>query len=142
MVFKDMKSWNAYLQKQVQAALENEVAEAVKDVIQDHVQKDVYDAYNPKIHIRDEHDGGLIDRRNIESRPIKDGIEVENVTRHDGKYIPTVIETGQGYTYSGYGYGYEEPRPFIANTREQIKKEQIHTKTLKKALEQKGFKVE
>lgn len=140
--FRNMKDLNAYLQKQVQAALENEVAETVKDVMQDHIQKDVYDAYTPKQHIRDGYDGGLIDRDNIESRSIKDGIEVENVTKHDGKYIPAVIETGEGYTYSGYGYGYEEERPFIANSKKDLQDNKQHVKALKDALKKKGIRVE
>lgn len=137
-----MRELNAYLQKQVQATLENEVAETVKDVMQDHIQKDVYDVYTPKQHIRDGYNGGLIDRDNIESRSIKDGIEVENITKHDGKYIPAVIETGEGYTYSGYGYEYEEPRPFIANSRMDLQKNKQHVQALKDGLKEKGIRVE
>ena len=89
--FKDLKSLNAYLQKQVQEVMEKEVSETVKDVMQEHIQKDVYDKI-PEI----EHNGGLIDRDNIESRPIRNGIEVENVTYHDGKYIPLVTRLVMG----------------------------------------------
>lgn len=140
--FKDLKSLNVYLQKQVQEVMEKEVSETVKDVMQEHIQKDVYDKYEPKRYQRLEHNGGLIDRDNIESRPIRNGIEVENVTYHDGKYIPLVIETGEGYTYEGYGYAYEKPRPFIAETKKDLNKNKQHVQTLKKGLKKKGFKVE
>ena len=145
--FKSLKELNAYLQKQVQATMQKEVAEVVKDVIQDHVQKDVYDKYDPIEYIRFGHDGGLIDRRNIESRPIEDGIEVENITTHRNlrntgdKYIPEVIETGVGYDILG-GYDYEKPRPFIANSREDLRKSGDHVQALKEGLKKKGFKVE
>jgi len=143
--FKDLKSLEKFLNKEIQRSLETDVANKVVKVAKDHVQKDVYDEYpNPKEYQRT---GKLKD--NFEVNKVPDGIEIEN-TRADGdRDIVEIVEYGhanseQGYEYPAYypnGYNFIQPRPFIENTKKQIAEENIHVDELKRSLKSKGFDI-
>ena len=131
---------NIEKKRKIQNALENEVANTVIEEGRNQVQKTVYDVYpNPKKYDRT---GLLKESWSIEPRT--NGITIKNTRTDDktNKYIPPVIETGIGYEYTGYGYSYEKPRPFIQNTKKQIKQDGTHIKALKKGLQQRGVKCE
>ncbi|MGG1664534.1 hypothetical protein [Brevibacillus sp. NRS-1366] len=109
----------------------------VKDKMQNHVQKDVYDVYKPKIY---ERTGEL--KKDIVIRELVDGVVIVP-TRTDeetGRYIPEVIESGNGYSYN-YGYGYEQPRPFVENTRKELRDTGAHVEKLKQGLKARGLDV-
>lgn len=57
------------LEKQIKAragkALKNEVANYTTNKLKEHIQKDVYDTYNPVMYERRKEDGGLMDDGNI-----------------------------------------------------------------------------
>lgn len=59
-----------------------------------------------------------------------------------GKYIPKVIETGEGYDITGNPpFEYEKPRPFMGNLKEWLRTEEQHVEVMKKAMRDAGFKV-
>ena len=126
------------LKKKIEDVMENEVAKVVIDEGKKQVQKEVYDKYEPKKYQRT---GRLKEEWSKES--IDNGIRVINTREDDktGKYIPKVIETGEGYDYGGYGYAYEKPRPFIQKTRESLEDSGNHIKALRKGLKRQGVKV-
>lgn len=148
MVFKDMKSLNAYLQKQIAETLKKEVAEVVKDEMVEQVDKVVYSQYTPY-----NLDGGdhhyhrtyqLKNKDNMESTMPNDStLEVENV--REG--AETVV-TGKGYEWgknSGYVRDLDKEigaRDFIQATRDEMSRKKSHIQALKEGLKKKGFKVE
>ena len=137
--FKNLKELERYINEQAKKALQNGkyVKNTVIETGKKHVDKDVYSVYTPKIY---ERSGLLKESWDVENTD--DGIAVFN-TRTDGeKYIPQVIESGIGYDYTGYGYAYEEPRPFIAETRRELKDSNILKEAMKKDLKDAGFDVE
>jgi hypothetical protein len=142
--FNNLNELERYLNKQIQDSLNTDVAKKIVKVAEDHVQKDVYDVYSPKVY----HRTGKL-KESFEVTPIANGIEIEN-TRKDGeRYIPEIIEYGhdastQGYEHPAYypsGDNFTQPRPFIENTRKQIADENIHVEELKKSLKSKGLDV-
>ena len=126
------------LQSKIEDAMKKEVADAVIEEGKIQVDNTVYKAYDPKQY---ERTGRLMEE--WESKGVENGVIVRNIREDDitGKYIPEVIESGEGYDYSGYGYAYEEPRPFIENTKERLAKDKSHVKALGKGLERQGVKI-
>lgn len=109
----------------------------VKDKMQQHVQSDVYDVYEPKVY---ERTGDL--KKDIEIREVADGVAIipTRTDEETGRYIPDVIESGKGYMYN-YGYGYEKPRPFVENTRKELRDTGAHVEKLKLGLKARGLDV-
>lgn len=127
----------------VQGSLETDVAEMVKDKIIEHVSEDVYQVYTPTTYKRRGFNDGLMDKRNMDVVKYGEcGVEIQNNTMDDGKNVAEVVETGIGYDFTGYGYSYEQPRPFMQNAKEEIEQEKLHTKELKQSLKNKGYKVD
>lgn len=137
--FKNLKELERYINEQAKKALQNgkHVKNTVIETGKKHVDKDVYSVYTPKIYER----SGLL-KESWDVKNTDDGITVFN-TRTDGeKYIPETIEYGINYDYSGYGYAYEQPRPFIAETHKELKDSNILKEAMKKDLKDVGFDVE
>ncbi|XAK55407.1 hypothetical protein AAHT66_14670 [Bacillus inaquosorum] len=104
---------------------------------QEHVDEDVYGAYNPLLYERT----GQIKDAFITANEIN-GVSLDNIRQDDGKDVATVIETGQGYTYpDSYEYGYGKPRPFMKNTSHTLKDGRL-TAALKKDLKADGIKTD
>ncbi|MCT6513173.1 hypothetical protein JDW21_21460 [Bacillus subtilis] len=104
---------------------------------QEHVDEDVYGAYNPLLYERT----GQIKDAFITANEIN-GVSLDNIRQDDGKDVATVIETGQGYTYpDSYEYGYGKPRPFMKNTSDTLKDGRL-TAALKKDLKADGIKTD
>lgn len=158
MKIKNLKQLRKHIEKAISNSLENEVFEDVRETERRHVQTDVFNVYSPKEYIRRESDEwfynslgkagiGVKDERNIVFDPIKNGVlKVENVAefnpvraiRNHGPGLVTLIEYGHGargiyYDYPKYPE-YLRPRPFIANTREEIKQTKSHVKAMKLGL--------
>lgn len=162
--FRNMSELSKALEKHIKQSMENEVAKVVKDVMQEKIQDEVYDAYNwpehessrkePYIYERRYSRGGLIDRDNITHEVSKDGVlTVENIAKgkDSGDDLAPLIESGQGRGHGSYDYEfnrdgtswqYLQPRPFIAKTREALQEEQSYVKALKDALKKQGIRVE
>jgi hypothetical protein len=124
--FKNMKDLQAHLQSKVNDALNNEVAETVKQVEQETVESAVYDAYTPSRYIRrGAYGGGLGDKANMVHTVSNGKLIVENVTpqnpgyRH-GSYgtdkIAGMVEGGHSYDYWADAF----PRPFTAETIQRL----------------------
>lgn len=167
MICKNLKELKGELQKKVNKALQNDVAPVVKNTMIKHIDEDVYDVYEPSTYVRRfNHSGievqspfdntentGLEDIDNIISIVQNDTLIVENDTLGSrfyrdkkGKWktsknynqpIAEVIETGHGYDV----WDDAEPRPFIKNTRNELRETGKHAEALKKGLEKQGLKV-
>ena len=149
------------LKKRINNALNSEVTDVVKDKMEDHIISDVYNVYEPEIYIRRYTDGGLIDPNNIVAYADHGTLTVKNITLGDkyvgirhytatghtstpkvsknyNKPIAGVIETGKGYDIHGWEYD-GVPRPFMTNTRDELKQSHLHIKALKQGLERQGL---
>ncbi|MED3912733.1 hypothetical protein P4597_26975 [Peribacillus simplex] len=143
-VLKGIKDLEKYANKEIRKSLKEDVSKKLVKVAQEHVQKDVYDEYTPKVYNRT---GELMDSFVVND--LANGIEIENTRRDGERYIPEIIEYGhdeseQGYTFAYHypgGDNYIQPRPFIENTRQQIMDESIHVNELKKSLKSKGLDI-
>lgn len=111
------------------------VKQIMMETGQEHVDEDVYGAYNPLLYERT----GQIKDAFITTNE-SNGVSLDNIREDDGKDVATVIETGKGYTYpDSYGYGYGKPRPFMKKTSETLKDGRL-TAALKKDLKADGIK--
>lgn len=126
------------LEDKILSAMLKEVGEAVTKEGINQVEETVY-SYEPKVYERKKKDGGLSDERNWDREAIHNGVKVWNTRTENGRNIPEIIETGEGYEYTGYGYEYEEPRPFIENTRESLRRDKAHVEALKEGLKRQGI---
>lgn len=158
MKIKNLKELRKHIEKAISNSLENEVFEDVRETERRHVQTDVFDVYKPRVYHRREfypeeyvsygETGiGVKDERNIIFDPVKNGVlKVENVAKFNPRYktknhgpgLVILIEYGHGsrgiyYDYPKYPE-YLSPRPFIANTREEIKQTKSHVKAMKLGL--------
>lgn len=138
--YRDLNALYKYLQHQVNSAMEKEVAEEAKRVMEVHIQTDVYNAYTPTDYERTYQ---LLE--DVQSNVISDGtIEVKDTRSENGKDITKIIEYGVGYDW-GYIRNLDQEigaRPFIENTYEDLNTNKTHVKTLKNVLESKGIRVE
>ena len=140
---RNIKALEAYLQKYINDALQDEVTADVKAYMSDVVQVVVYDAYKPREYIRRENNGGLSDQDNITGEIVSDGrLEISNDTPFNGDNpykdtLTEVIVTGEGYNYdSGIG-----ARDFIQDTKDVLASTKAHVDALKNGMKKRGFDV-
>ena len=143
MKVKNLKELRKHIEKSINNSLENEVFEVVKETELKHIRENVLGVYSPEIYKRRD-SLGIDDPENIIFQAVKNGtLEVENITKFNPGYetenkglgLVKLIEFG--HESSGYFYDYPssenftQPRPFIANTKKEIKKTKSHVKSLK-----------
>ena len=145
---KNLKELEALIMKQVQESLINDVSKKVIQVAQQHVVEDVYDVYEP---VPPEYGGykrtGKL-ATSFVTNETESGIEIENNRYENGRNITEIIEYGHedsayGYEYPAYypgGQNFIQPRPFIENTRDEIRARNLHVEELKRSLNKKGIK--
>ncbi len=141
------------LMKKINGSLIQDVAPVVENTMIYSIEKNVYDAYEPSAYSRRQEEGGLIDRDNIVSKVIDNGvIAVTNETlgeetyvyngrefqsKNAGKPIAGIIESGKGYDYWKKAF----PRPFLEETVEMLNKENVVSKVLRDSLKLDGLEV-
>jgi hypothetical protein len=164
MEFKDVNSLLKAIQEKVSSTLLNEVAEKVRDVEQEMIDKDVYAVYNvidgeqyePFEHKRRRDHGGLKDRSTMVGYVTESNnssqLEVINEAKGDqdtSLYIAPLVEYGDSY---GEGYDYKtnrtntadqylSPRPFKEDTVKELQQTGEHIQALKQGLIKRGLNV-
>jgi|SRR3972149_9486980 len=113
MDFKDLKSLEAYLQKQISDSLQKDVALESRHLMREKIQTEVYEAYTPTHYIR-----SYETINSVKTNPVgNDAIELKDTRRGEsGEDIPYIIEYGRGYQW---GTNLDEkigPRPFMRET--------------------------
>lgn len=167
--FNDLTSLFNYIENVIITdCLQKEVYETVKEVEKRHIEKDVYDVYQPMVYNladgmparRRGKDGGLIADENIVGEVIGDTLSVKNKTiaaphyvdfflgeivdsKNKGKPLAPMIEEGGGpnYDFPDPTCKYYYPRPFTKNTYEELKNTEEHIVAFKKGLKRLGVKV-
>lgn len=161
--FKNLKDLEKYLNNIVKESMK-EVAETVRDVEQETIDKEVYDKYHPSsvdgepwIYQRRREHGGLKDRKNMieHINETENGVEmtIENVTTGSDNHerIDDLIEYGDGTNGKQYDFKknrddtawqYLRGRPFTKSTAEELERSKRHVETLKRELRDRGINVE
>lgn len=155
MEINNLKQLRQYIEKSIQKSLETKVFDKVRDVELSHTVSDVYEAYKPDEYVRRYEKKGLKDPRNIiyEKQKIKKGwLVVRNITDFNpyrpisrfGYNLTNLIEYGWEESCRRIynvkvAPDYAQPRPFIANTTEELKQTKIHVKALKEGLKEDGI---
>jgi len=155
--FNSFKKLQDFLKQAVKKAIQDEPPKAIKNVLKKHILRDVYMAYEkPKKYVRRYHNDGLMDEDNIKVQFKRNNtIEVYNIAKRNlmytNQYLTPVIEYGhekakelgyRGYTFPHPRYKYYHKRPFIANTRESLRKNKSHVKALQHSLRRLGINTE
>jgi len=160
-VFKDLKSIEKHLQKGIDKALKQDVAPVVKKTEQEHIESDVYGAYEPKIYKRrGSGGGGLGDMRNMLDTVSKfeqgSILSVFNKTPYNPLYTPFGGRRSLSGRYIGYSVEYgvdydwglsddawliahdSDARPFIENTVTELASGKLE-ESLKQGLKKQGI---
>jgi hypothetical protein len=155
--FKNIKELEKYLQKQISESLQTDVAQNTKQLMKEHIEEDVYNKYSPTMYIRRAKNGGLLDDANFLIKTVEDGVSITNIDTDDGyseeyfgdwssdpnTWLIPIIEYGTGYnwTRSKIYKMQPYPRPFVENTRKDLRKGKLK-RYMKDALKKRGFIVE
>lgn len=145
--FSSFRDLINYVQRKIDDVLINEVTNEVKRVELKHIAEDVMQVYIPKQYERRD-TGGIEDPDNINGELVRPGtLEVKNTTTFSpdpesnnfGTGLVGLIEHGDGWNGHRYEYGnnnaeYKGPRPFVQNTKNDLKNNSKHIEALKKGL--------
>ncbi|MEW5569592.1 hypothetical protein [Rossellomorea marisflavi] len=116
-----MKELKAYVDAKAKEAM-NKGTHVKSEVIETgkaHVQSDVYDVYTPSTSQRGYKRTGQL-KEQWDTEETANGMNVFPSRRDEdtGKYIPEVIESGDGYDFEFEFNG--RARPFVENTRQEL----------------------
>lgn len=147
--YKNFDELLAYLQKAVNDTLENEVADTVKQCMEQAIDVEVYSVYTPIKYDRRGDAGGLGDTGNINAALIEDGLlQVTNDTplnntygiNQSGKTLTEIVVTGEGYMYAfDPNAAYLDPRDFIGLTKRMLDEGKLAEVAVNKGLKRYGF---
>ena len=130
-LYDDVDELLEALEADIEDTLKHEVLDTVKEIELRHVEEDVFDVYKPKIYERRD-SGGIDDPDNIVGTVQNMELEVENITPFASGYgtwnrgVGLTELINNGNSTSGYFYDYSgefnQPRPFLDNTIEEIER--------------------
>lgn len=149
--YSDLDVFLKDLKSDIKDTLSKEVFDEVRDIELEHVQRDVFDSYRPKIYNR-RSSGGIDDPRNIVGQVDDMTLYVDNVTPYNPGYgtynsgttLADLINEGEGgkhklyYDFTG---NFIQPRPFLDNTQNEVDKSNRVENALKKGLQRRGYTV-
>lgn len=144
MFLKDLKS-------DIKDTLSKEVFDEVRDIELEHVQRDVFNAYHPRIYNR-RSSLGIDDPRNIVGQVKDMALYVENITPYNPGYgtynsgttLADLINEGEGgkhklyYDFTG---DFIQPRPFLNYTQYEVDKSHRVENALNKGLRSRGYTI-
>jgi hypothetical protein len=136
--FNDLDELIKQMQKDINYSMKNDVAPDMVEVVQDHVEKDVYAAYTP---IGYQRTNTL--KNNVNAVTTDNTIEIDDIYIDNGNDIVNIVETGKGYTW-GYTRNLDDvigARPFMELADQDIRDNQLADKSLIKSLKSKGYDV-
>lgn len=149
-IYDDVDDLLRDLKSDIEDALACEVLDKVKEIEIRHVKEDVFSVYSPLIYERRSTDG-LDDPQNIVGEVRDMQLEVDNITEFNNDYgtynhgIGLVDLINDGERRSGFYYDYpgefENPRPFIDNTMEEIERTSSVEDALAEGLKKRNYDV-
>lgn len=159
MEIRNKKDLEKMLKMVAKKALETEVSKTAKEIMEDKIDTEVYDAYTPYSSDGEtpHYERTYKLRESVKTEMIGDNhlilyndrfdeneqITSENSFYHkSGRYIPSVLESGEGYEW-GYNRDLDSEigaRPFGKKTYEELENGEFK-KALIKGIEKQGIKV-
>lgn len=137
MTFKNLNELFAYIEKDIQDTMVNEVADEVKDEMVTAVETSVYRVYDPVQYSRRYGNGGLGARENMQVTEISNGISVRDIAPLDNGRtdyeLDDIVVNGLGRM--------PFPRDFYSECKEQLEITGNHKEALKQGLKNRGYKV-
>lgn len=143
MLLNDIKS-------DIDEVLMDDVLNEVRNIELKHVEDDVFSVYSPKIYER-RGSGGIDDPENIVGEVNHMHLEVDNVTQFNDGYgtynhgdgLAELINDGDSLTGHFYDYQgeFNQPRPFLDNTIEEIDKTDSVENALADGLRKRNYDV-
>lgn len=137
MTFKNLNELFAYIEKDIQDTMVNEVADEVKDEMVTAVETSVYRVYDPVQYSRRYGNGGLGARENMQVTEIPNGISVRDIAPLDNGRTDYALDD---IVVNGLGR-MPFPRDFYSECKEQLEITGNHKETLKQGLKNRGYKV-
>lgn len=137
MTFKNLDDLFAYIEKDIQDAMMNEVADEVKDEMVNAVETSVYRVYDPVQYSRRYGNGGLGARENMQVTEIPNGISVRDIAPLDNGRTDYALDD---IVVNGLGR-MPFPRDFYSECKEQLEITGNHKEALKQGLKNRGYKV-
>lgn len=141
MKFKNTSELIAYINSKIQETLITDVTNEVKKTLKKHMDIDVYKAYTPQINTRRMSDGGLIDDKNIVAELKGNTVDVKPVAPPQGEIGTGGTELANWIESGSINHHQPFPRPFVANTINELQNTKKITKIVKQSLKSKGLKV-
>lgn len=139
MTFKNLNELFAYIEKDIQDTMVNEVADEVKDEMVTAVETSVYRVYDPVQYNRRYGNGGLGARENMQVTEIPNGISVRDIAPLDngrtdtGYMLDDIVVNGLGRM--------PFERDMYSECKEQLEITGNHKEALKQGLKNRGYKV-
>ena len=138
------------IKSDIQDTLLDEVLDEVKRIEIEHVRDDVFGVYKPSIYER-RNSGGIDDPDNIVGELYDMRLEIDNITQFNTGYgtfnkgynLSELINDGsrlEGYFYD-YPGEFNNPRPFIDNTIDDIERTDDVENALAKGLKRRKYDI-
>ena len=151
-LYDDVDDLLKELEADIEDTLMHEVLDTVKEIELRHVEEDVFDVYSPKIYERRGMGmGGIDDSDNIVGTVENMELEVENITPFASGYgtwnrsvgLAELINDGNSTSGCFYDYPgeFNQPRPFLDNTIEEIERTDDVENALAKGLNKRKWTV-
>ena len=137
MTFKNLNELFAYIEKDIQDTMVNEVADEVKDEMVTAVETSVYRVYDPVQYNRRYGNGGLGARENMQVTEMPNGISVRDIAPLDNGRTDYALDD---IVVNGLGR-MPFPRDFYSECKEQLEITGNHREALKQGLKNRGYKV-
>jgi hypothetical protein len=150
MTTRSFSNWSqieTYLQSIVNEVLLDEVSDAVRDEIESSISEEVFIQdpvwYQRRSEGNGLNSGGLADKAEMEAILISNGVvsiedkALPSKTWNNGKTLAENIE----YGYNNMDHWWDQPRPFIANAKENLKQTKAHVDSMRDGLIKRGLDV-
>lgn len=137
MTFKNLNELFAYIEKDIQDTMVNEVADEVKDEMVTAVETSVYRVYDPVQYNRRYGNGGLGARENMQVTEIPNGISVRDIAPLDNGRTDYALDD---IVVNGLGR-MPFPRDFYSECKERLEITGNHKEALKQGFKNRGYKV-
>lgn len=113
------------------------------EIAKEKVESEVYDKYTPDLDNPDSYRRTGKLKESFVTNPIDNGIAIDNTRSENGRDIAEIVEKGhynsEGYEHVKKGAAYLLPRPFMQNTKQEIKDRKLHVTELQQGLKEKGI---
>lgn len=154
MKFNSLSALETYLKNAIDVALENQVADEVKDEVTTSASKIVYGVYDPDMYSRrgsfeQKENIGIYVSGNILTATMNHVFNESYKTKNHGYGLAALVE--YGHNVGGrYDYPFNNnkeptfryPRPFVATSIKRMESSKTHVHALKDGLQSQGINVE